>query len=97
MLRNKSILKGSLLLIVILTAREYARWTYDNLANAQAIVSGLTDRPFIYRALVPWLAQLLVLLGMHADAALTVLVVLSAIGLIYGIKFLLAATRSGSV
>jgi hypothetical protein len=42
---------------------------------------------------VPWLAHLLVIIGMTPEAALTVLVVGSAIGLLYGIKYLFATFR----
>ena len=77
----------------MLTAREYARWTFDNVSRAQMIVMGLEERPFVYRALVPWLAHVLVMLGLRADLALTVIIVLSAVGLMYGIKYLLTAFK----
>jgi hypothetical protein len=79
--------------VVIVTAREYARVTWDQVWRAEVIVLGLDEKPYVYRALVPWLAHLLVLLGLRADVALTVIVILSAIGLVYGIKYLLAAFR----
>lgn len=91
--RRQSWLRWLLLGVVVLTAREYARWTFDNLSRAQMIVGGLEDRPYVYRALVPWLAHALVMLGLRADLALTVIVVLSAVGLVYGIKYLLSAFR----
>ena len=87
------LIKSLLLGVVVLTAREYARWTFDNLARAQMIALGLEEKPFVYRALVPWLAHVLVMLGMRADLALSVIVVLSAVGLVYGIKYLLTAFR----
>ena len=80
--------KAILLLTVILTAREYAYWTFHNFSTAEMIVMGLEEKPYVYRALAPWLAHLLVLIGMSAEAALTVLIVGSAIGLVYGIKYL---------
>lgn len=89
---KQNLIKGSLLLMVIVTAREYARWTFDP-AWAPGIVAGLQEKPFVYRALIPWLAHLLVILGLRADLALTLLVVLSALGLLYGIKYLLASFR----
>lgn len=87
------LIKSLLLGVVVLTAREYARWTFDKLARAQMIALGLEEKPFVYRALVPWLAHVLVMLGMRADLALSVIVVLSAVGLVYGIKYLLTAFR----
>lgn len=86
-------LRWLLLGVVVLTAREYAHWTFDNLSRAQMIVMGLEERPYVYRALVPWLAHLLVMLGLRADVALTVLVILSAVGLVYGIQYLLKSFR----
>ena len=82
-----------LLGIVVLTARQYAQWTFDNLSRAQMIVMGLEERPYVYRALVPWLAHVLVRLGLRADVALMIVVILSAIGLVYGIKYLFTAFR----
>jgi len=85
--------KRVLIGIVGLTAFEYSRVTFDNLAWAQLIVMGLEQKPYVYRALVPWLAHLLVMLGLQADVALTIVVIASAFGLIYGIKYLLATFR----
>src|SRR5215208_210614 len=85
--------KASLLVLILLTAYNYAQGTSGGLAGAQRIVMGLDEKPYVYRALVPWLAHLLVLLGVPADTALTVLVMLSAIGLVYGIKYLLNSFR----
>ena len=82
-----------LLSVVVATAREYAQWTFDNLTRGQMIVMGLEEKPFVYRALVPWLAHVLVILGLRADVALTVLVILSAVGLVYGIQYLLSAFK----
>jgi len=88
------VIKAILLLAVILTAGEYARWTYFADSRwARAIVLELQEKPFVYRALVPWLAHLLALLGLSNESALTIVVVCSAIGLLYGIKYLLAAFR----
>lgn len=89
--RKQQPIRWLLIGIVILTAQEYARWTYDSLSRAQMIVMGLEGKPYVYRALVPWLAHLFVVLGLRADTALMVLVVLSAIGLVYGIKYLLGS------
>jgi hypothetical protein len=55
---------------------------------ARAIVLGLDEKPFVYRALLPWLAQGLMGLGLSASAALGVLVLVSAVGLVVGMKFL---------
>ncbi len=86
-------IRAVLLGLVIFTAHEYGQWTYDSLSRAQIIVGGLEERPYVYRMLVPWLADRLVVLGLRADLALLLLVILSAIGLFYGIKYLLAAFR----
>ncbi len=85
--------KATLLLVVIVTAREYAHYTFDQVWRAEVIALSLEEKPYVYRALVPWLAHMLVLLGMRPEMALTLLVILSAIGLVYGIKYLLAAFR----
>lgn len=88
-----SLIKSFLLSVVVITAREYARWTFDNMSRAQMIVMGLEEKPFVYRALVPWLAQLLVALGLRPDLALTVIIVISAVGLVYGLQYLLTAFK----
>lgn len=81
-----------LLGLVALGAQEYARWCYGgSLETATMIVYGLNDRPYVYRALVPWLARCLAALGMRADVALSTVVVLSAIGLVYAIQFFLTS------
>jgi len=86
--------RGALMGVLIFTAYQYSRVTFDNnLAWAQLIMMGMEEKPYVYRALVPWLAHLLVLLGVRADVALTALVILSAMGLFYGIKYLLATFR----
>jgi len=92
--RNALLIRSALLCVVMLTALEYARWTYlDNLVKAQIIVLGFEEKPYVYRALVPWLAHVLVTLGLRADLALNVVIVLSAIGLFYAIKHLLTAFK----
>jgi len=94
MFRNKNLFtKGLLLLVVGLTARQYAQWAYQNQTKAEWIVFGLEIRPYVYRALVPFLARILVTLGMGAEQALTVVVVASAIGLVYGIQYLFQSFR----
>jgi hypothetical protein len=93
-LHRRNLVKISLVSIVILTAREYAQLTYDQLWRAEAIVFGMTEKPYVYRTLIPWLARPLVYLGVPAHMALTVLVVLSAIGLLYGLYYLLQSFRS---
>ena len=87
------LIKSILLGLVVITAREYAKWTFMNVPRAHMMVMGWEDKPYVYRALVPWLAQLLVTLGLRADLALTVIIVLSAIGLVYGIQYLLTAFK----
>jgi hypothetical protein len=90
---RRALIKMSLLSMVILTAREYARWTYDQAWRAELIVSSMTDKPMVYRVLIPWLARQLVYLGLPADLALIILVVLCAIGLLYGLYYLLRSFR----
>ncbi len=91
--RNYAAIHAALLGLVIISAREYSRWTYDTLWRAQAIAAGMEEKPYVYRALVPWLASMLIWLGIRADVAFMLLIIVSAIGLLYGIKYLLAAFR----
>jgi hypothetical protein len=88
------LLKGLLLSITAATAWQYAHWTYEKQEWAGRIVNGLDDRPFVYRVLIPWLAQILVWMGLQPYQALSVLIILSAIGLVYAIKYLLRSVRS---
>jgi hypothetical protein len=90
---RRNLIKALLLSILIATAREYARWTYDQPWRAEEMVAGVMDKPFVYRALIPWAARFLVYLGLPADVALTILVVLSAIGLLCGLYYLLRSFR----
>ena len=94
LLRNKNLIKGLLLGLIILTANEYARHTWDIPSRARLIALGLEERPYVYRALVPWLAHVLVILGVSPELALTIIVVVSAVALLYGIKYLFASSRS---
>jgi hypothetical protein len=87
------ILRIALFGIVIATAWEYARWTYDTSARAEAIVLALEDRPYVYRALVPFVARQLWIAGVPAILALRALVVLSAIGLVYALEYLFRSLR----
>lgn len=88
---NSRLVKGVLLALVAITAREYAHYTYMN--RAHYLATSQDGRPYVTRVLIPWLAQILISLGIPADTALTLLIILSAIGLLYGIKYLLSATR----
>lgn len=88
-MKKQFFLKVSLLATVILTAQQYAHWAYQNRIRAEWIVSGEEIRPYVYRAFVPFLARVLVFLGMGPEQALTVVVVASAIALVYGIQYLL--------
>src|SRR3989304_10509408 len=90
---SQRLVRWLLIGVVVLTAREYAYWTVHNFSTADMIVMGLEQKPYVYRALVPWLAHLLVIIGMTPEAALTVLVIGSAIGLLYGIKYLFVTFR----
>lgn len=87
------IVRGIILLVMTLVACQYAVFTFDPPFNASSIVSGLEDRPFVYRALVPALAHGLTWLGLSAETALLVLVVVSALGLFYGIIYLFRSIR----
>ncbi len=84
----------SALLVVIVVAMEYARITFDTAETARRFIHGMTLRPYVYRTLVPWLARLLVWMGLPDDVALTVVIVCSAIGLFYGIKYFLSSFRT---
>ena len=55
---------------------------------ARAVIWGWEERPFVYRALVPWLGRGLMQLGFSATAALGTLVFVAAIGFYYAVKFL---------
>lgn len=77
-----------LLVSVGIGAWQYARSTfYGSLEHAEMIVYGLNSRPYVYRALVPWLARCLTELGLRADVALSVVVVLCAIGAVYAFEY----------
>jgi hypothetical protein len=86
--------KGLLLVVVILTATTYAGWAFQNHIRAQWIVYGLEMRPYVYRAFVPILARILVAVGMGPELALTIVVVGSAVALIYGLQYLIKAFGS---
>ncbi len=90
---RKYLIQGIIIAVVIVIAHEYAQWTFDNPDRARQIAMGLEERPFVYRALVHWLAYPLVKLGMSPSQALTLVVILSAIGLLYALKYLFASFR----
>jgi len=90
---SKRTFRGFLLILVSLMARVYAEWTWQTSERAAQIVLGLEDRPFVYRALVPWMARALMKLGLAAETALNVVIVISAIGLFYGLEFLAKSIR----
>ncbi len=89
----KRFIRWMLIVAVAVSAHEYARLTIHREWTAEAIVMGLEGRPFVYRTLVPWLAHLLVWTGLSPDMALTIVVVLSAIGAMYGIQYLFRSFR----
>ena len=93
--RNK-LIKGLLLLVVVLVAREYAHYTYITSEMARNIVYSLYERPYVYRALVPWLAYLLTGLGISPEMALTLVVVCTAIGLLYALLYLFHSLKRRS-
>jgi hypothetical protein len=89
---NKSrVVKGGLLFLIVYTVQEYAHYTYMN--RALYLATSQDGRPYVYRVLVPIFARALIWLGLSAEDALTLLIIFSAIGLLYGIKYLLAAGR----
>jgi hypothetical protein len=73
---------------VCVVAWAYAQWTWKTTLRAEEIALSLEPKPFVFRALVPWLARGLMELGMKAETALSLLIVLSALGLWYGIEYL---------
>lgn len=93
-MRRNNVIKGVLLAVVSLSAWQYGNWTYERQVLSWTIVNGLDERPYVYRVLLPWLAQILVWAGLQPYQALSVLILLSAIGLLYAIKYLLRSVRS---
>jgi hypothetical protein len=79
--------KMLLMAILMYVAVEYSYWTWDIPTRAEAIVMGLEDRPYVYRSLVPVAARMLVWMGLEPGAALTMVVVVSMIGLFYGLNY----------
>jgi len=87
-------LRASLLLMVGCVAWEYSRWCYQHsLWLAMQIVHGLDERPFVYRALVSWMALGLVKLGLREDTALSAVVIFWAICFVYALEFFLDGRR----
>lgn len=88
MLRNKKLIKPLLVLIVALVAREYAHYTYITSEMAKLIVYSQEERPYVYRALVPWLAWSLTRFGIAPETALTIVIMCMAIGFLYALIYL---------
>lgn len=83
-----------LLMLAFITfgAREYALWCInDSLRQAKMIVYGTYPRPYVYRALIPWVARYLNELGFREDVAVIIAIIASAIGLVYAIQYLLSS------
>jgi hypothetical protein len=76
-----------LVILLLLILHEYAEWTYQNDIRAVWIVFGTEMRPYSYRALIPLLGRVLVIIGIRPTDALMVLVMLSGIGLVYGLIY----------
>jgi hypothetical protein len=93
-MRRNKIIKGFLLTLVAASAWQYGDWAYDRQAWTWSIAMSHEPRPYVYRVLIPWLAEILVWLGLQPYYALSLLIVLSAIGLLYAIKYLLRSVRS---
>jgi len=92
--KGAKVVKAGALMVVALVAWEYARSTYVTLEVAQIWVYGLGERPYVFRTLVPWAARPLVWLGLREDVALSTVVIFSAIGLVYGIKYFISSFRA---
>lgn len=92
MKKNRSRLFALLLLCVV--AWQYAHWTWKTHVHAEQIALSLEGKPFVLRALVPWLARGLMWLGFTAETALTILIILFAVGLYYGLDYLQKSFRS---
>jgi len=82
------------LVLVCAVGWAYGFQTWKTSVRAEAIALGLEGKPFVFRALAPWIAQVLMALGLPAGLALSVLVIFSAIGLFYGLKYLSDSFRS---
>lgn len=78
---------------ICVVAWPYAQLTWKTAARAEEIVLGLEGKPFVFRTLVPWLARALMQIGMTAETALSVLIVLSAVGLWYALGYLSESFR----
>lgn len=92
-MRRNSLVKPLLVLVVALVAREYARATFFTPDMAAGIVYSLNDRPYVYRALVPWLAWSLTRLGIAPETALTLVIMCMAIGFLYALYYLLRSFK----
>lgn len=82
------------LMITILAfgAHEYALWCInDSLRQAEMIVNGTYPRPYVYRAMIPWAARFLNALGFREDVAVIITIIISAVGLMYAIQYLLSS------
>lgn len=91
------IVKVVLLAVVAAMALEYIGFAIDHPEYSRAIVMGQDDRPYVYRALVPFVARCLTWTGMRADVALTVVVVSSAIGLVYGLIYFFSSQMQDDI
>lgn len=75
------------LLLVAILLPEYARWMIQNETRAGWMVRGEEIRPYVYRALVPFVGRVLTWLGLSPMQAMSVAVILSAIGLFCGLIY----------
>lgn len=85
--------RALVLAVVIGIAWQYAHWSWDEQWMAEGMVMGWEQRPYVYRALVPALARGLMSLGLDAGTALSIVMVVSAVVLVYGIVFLFKSVR----
>ena len=90
---RRTLSRAYALSVIVISAWVYAGAAWPDSEKANQIALGLEGKPFVYRALVPWLALFLMKLGLAAEPALSIVIVLSAIGLFYGLQFLAKSIR----
>jgi hypothetical protein len=91
---KRSVLRISLIVLVLVTAWEYARWTYyNNTLRAEIIVFELEGRPYVYRMLIPFLARQLWKMGVSVETALRMVVTMTALGFLYALEYLFTAFK----
>lgn len=92
-MHRNNLVKGLVLLVVALAAREYAHFTFFTSEMAKLIVYSQQDRPFVYRTFVPWLAYGLTRFGFSPETALSMVIACMAIGFLYALVFFFNSFR----